>query len=54
LERPAAPDGHLAVAFADRSIGPTWRAGETGHLGWTASTIKLAIATDLLARSRPT
>jgi hypothetical protein len=38
--------------FTDRSTGATWRLGDTTHPGWTASTIKLAIAADLLARDR--
>jgi hypothetical protein len=40
------------VVFTDRQTGATWKAGPTDHAGWTASTIKLAIATDLLARDR--
>lgn len=44
--------GFLAVSFTDRTTGATWRTGDTAHPGWTASTIKLAIATDLLARER--
>ena len=38
--------------FTDRQSGATWRTGDTTHSGWTASTIKLAIATDLLRRDR--
>jgi hypothetical protein len=46
--------GHAALSavFTDRVTGQTWRAGPTGQPGWTASTIKLAIATDLLERAR--
>jgi hypothetical protein len=40
------------VVFVDRETGATWRSGDTGRPGWTASTIKLAIAADLLARDR--
>jgi hypothetical protein len=42
----------LAAVFTDRSTGATWRLGDVARPGWTASTIKLAIATDLLARDR--
>lgn len=42
----------LAVSFTDGRTGATWRAGDTTRPGWTASTIKLAVATDLLARDR--
>lgn len=44
--------GYLSVVFTDRQTGKTWRYGPTLHEGWTASTIKLAIATDLLRRQR--
>jgi len=44
--------GSLSAVFADRVTGQTWRVGPTGQPGWTASTIKLAIATDLLERGR--
>ncbi len=44
--------GYLSVVFTDRQSGATWRTGDTAHPGWTASTIKLAIATDLLRRDR--
>ena len=46
--------GHAALSavYTDRVTGQTWRAGPTGQAGWTASTIKLAIATDLLERAR--
>ena len=42
----------LGVLIRDRRTGAVWRAGATRHRDWTASTIKLAIATDLLERSR--
>lgn len=44
--------GALSAVFTDRVTGQTWRAGPTGQPGWTASTIKLAIATDVLERAR--
>jgi hypothetical protein len=44
--------GYLSVVFTDRQTGKAWRAGPTQHEGWTASTIKLAMATDLLRRQR--
>ena len=44
--------GYLSVVFTDRVTGATWRTGDTTHPGWTASTIKLAIAADLLRRDR--
>jgi hypothetical protein len=44
--------GYLSVVFTDRRTGAVWRAGPTTHPGWTASTIKLAMAADLLARDR--
>jgi hypothetical protein len=44
--------GYLSVVFTDRQTGRAWRVGPTQHEGWTASTVKLAIATDLLRRQR--
>jgi hypothetical protein len=44
--------GYLSVVFTDRLTGTTWRTGDPAHPGWTASTIKLAIAADLLRRDR--
>jgi hypothetical protein len=44
--------GRLGVLIRDRRTGAVWRAGATAHRDWTASTIKLAIATDLLERGR--
>lgn len=43
--------GQVGIIVRDRSTGLVWRAGQTGHPAWTASTIKLAIATDLLERA---
>jgi hypothetical protein len=40
------------VIVRDRVTGVRWHAGDTGFATWTASTIKLAIATDLLQRQR--
>lgn len=45
-ERPPAP-GFLAATVTDRVTGATWTAGDVDRPGWTASTIKVAIATDL-------
>jgi hypothetical protein len=56
--RPALDDyvrklpGTLGVQVHDRVTGATWQAGDTGFATWTASTIKLAIATALLERNR--
>jgi hypothetical protein len=56
--RPALADyvrgkpGTLSVQFRDRVTGTTWQAGNTGFATWTASTIKLALATALLERGR--
>jgi hypothetical protein len=47
-----AANGYLSVVFTDRKTGATWRYGPTDHPGWTASTIKLAMATDILRRAR--
>ena len=44
--------GHLAVVFTDRTTGRRGAWASTTRPGWTASTIKLAIAADLLARDR--
>jgi hypothetical protein len=52
INRNISGKGYLSVVFADRQTGATWRYGPTQHDGWTASTIKLAIATDLLRRQR--
>lgn len=50
--RAVGPHGYLSVVFTDRVTGSVWRAGDTARPGWTASTIKLAIAADLLRRDR--
>lgn len=43
--------GYLSVVVTDQKTGAVWRYGPTGHPGWTASTIKLAMATDILRRA---
>ena len=52
INRTVSGQGYLSVVFTDRQTGHAWRYGPTQHEGWTASTIKLAIATDLLRRQR--
>jgi hypothetical protein len=52
ISRTVSGHGYLSVVFTDRQTGRAWRVGPTQHAGWTASTIKLAIATDLLRRQR--
>ncbi|MEU0554635.1 hypothetical protein [Dactylosporangium sp. NPDC006015] len=44
--------GTFGVVIRDRQTGTVWKAGNTTATTWTASTIKLAIATDLLERHR--
>ena len=44
--------GHLGVVVHDRKGGGDWRAGEVDHSAWAASTVKLAMAANLLERSR--
>jgi hypothetical protein len=44
--------GHLGVVVHDRKSGADWRAGEVDHSAWAASTVKLAIAANLLERNR--
>jgi hypothetical protein len=44
--------GKLGVIVTDRTTAKTWRTGVTTEATWTASTIKLAIAADLLERHR--
>jgi hypothetical protein len=51
-QRTVGANGYLSVVFTDRRTGAVWRTGDTTHPGWTASTIKLAIASDLLQRNR--
>lgn len=52
IDRQAADHAYLSVVFGDTQTGRTWRYGPADHPGWTASTIKLAMATDILARQR--
>jgi hypothetical protein len=51
-KRTVGAHGYLSVVFTDRVTGASWRTGDTTHPGWTASTVKLAIAADLLRRDR--
>jgi hypothetical protein len=44
--------GYLGIVVRDRQTGAVWRAGSADHVMWTSSTIKLAMATSLLERSR--
>ncbi|WP_433080670.1 hypothetical protein ACQP1P_43750 [Dactylosporangium sp. CA-052675] len=44
--------GTFGIVVRDRQTGQVWRAGDTKATTWTASTIKLAIATDLLERQQ--
>lgn len=44
--------GTIGIIVRDRVTGAYWRAGTTDHPTWTASTIKLALVTGLLERSR--
>jgi Beta-lactamase enzyme family len=44
--------GQLGVILHDRVTGAIWRTGATTNPMWTASTIKVAIATTLLERQR--
>jgi hypothetical protein len=44
--------GQLGVVLRDRTTGAVWRTGATSYPMWTASTIKVAIATTLLERQR--
>jgi hypothetical protein len=48
----AAAPGRLGIVVRDRVTGAVWRAGSPDHPVWTASTIKLAMAVDLLERAR--
>lgn len=48
----AGKPGKLGIVVRDRVTGDVWRAGATREATWTASTIKLAIATNLLERQR--
>ena len=42
----------LGIIIYDRETGKDYREGTTTHLTWTASTIKLAIVTELLEKQR--
>jgi hypothetical protein len=44
--------GSLGIVVRDRVTGTVWRSGVTDEPFWTASTVKLAIATDLLEQQR--
>lgn len=44
--------GRLGVVVRDRQTGQSWSAGATDRKIWTASSIKLAMATDMLERDR--
>jgi hypothetical protein len=44
--------GYLGIVVRDRATGLAWHAGAADRPIWTASTIKLAIITDLLVRAR--
>lgn len=44
--------GTTAVVVRDRGLDAVWRNPHAGDLTWTASTIKLAMAADLLVRHR--
>ena len=46
----AAP-GQLGVVVLDRKTGARWTTGETGHLYWTGSTIKLGLVATALEKS---
>ncbi len=44
--------GQLGVVMHDRQTGATWTAGTPDHPVWTASSIKLALALDLLEQDQ--
>lgn len=44
--------GHLAVMVHDRRSATDWQAGDITYATWAVSTVKLAIAANLLERSR--
>lgn len=52
MDSHAATNAYLSVQITDRKTGKTWQHGPVTHPGWTASTIKLAMATDILRRQR--
>src|SRR5262249_17802826 len=47
----AAP-GSLGVVVLDRQTGKRWTAGDTDHLYWTGSTIKLGLVATALEKAR--
>ncbi|MGC9666708.1 hypothetical protein ACNTMW_09145 [Planosporangium sp. 12N6] len=44
--------GHMGMVLRDRTTGAAWRTGATTEPMWTGSTIKVAIAANLLERNR--
>ncbi|GIL31959.1 hypothetical protein NUM_72130 [Actinocatenispora comari] len=52
MDQHAATNAYLSVQITDRTTGKSWQHGPVTHPGWTASTIKLAMATDILRRQR--
>lgn len=48
----ATKPGTMGIIVFDRQTGQEYREGTTTHLTWTASTIKLAIVTELLEKQR--
>jgi len=48
----AKANGKIAVVVRDRQSGAEWRAGDTAAQVFTAQSVKLAIATNLLERNR--
>jgi hypothetical protein len=44
--------GHIGMVVRDRVTGAVWHGGDADRPLWTASTIKLALAVDLLERHR--
>jgi hypothetical protein len=50
--QPATAAKGMSVIVRDRKSGGEWRSGETTHPSWTSSTIKLAMAVNLLERNR--
>jgi hypothetical protein len=48
----AAAPGQLGVEILDRRTGRRWRTGDTSHLYWTGSTIKLGLVATALENAR--
>ncbi len=44
--------GQIGIVVRDRKTGAEWRGGQTGQAIWAGSTIKLAMAANLLERGR--